>query len=63
MEEHLLTSWIYALAAVLLSVSLYAKNWGYYAYRRALIRIIPYFFSFAPVGMLIYCLYMVSHMY
>lgn len=64
MEEHVFTHWIYALAALLLSVSLYAGNArNYYTLRNLTARIIPYFFSFGPVALLLYSLYMVSHMY
>jgi hypothetical protein len=64
MEEHVVKDWIYAVAALLLSVSLYAGNARNYSTLRTLIvRIIPYFFSLGPVALLLYSLFMVSHMY
>lgn len=64
MEEHVLTHWIYAMAALLLSVSLYAGDAGnYHTLRKLIAKIIPYFFSFGPAALLIYSLYMISQIH
>lgn len=64
MEEHAFTHWIYAMAALLLSVSLYAGDAGnYHALRKVIVKTIPYFFSFGPVALLIYSLYMISQIH
>ncbi len=64
MEEHTLPHWIYAMAALLLSVSLYAGDArNYRTLRRLIARIIPYFFSLGPAALLVYCLYMISQLH
>jgi hypothetical protein len=64
MEEHIVKDWIYAVAALLLSVSLYAGNArNYFTLRTLIARIIPYLFGLGPVALLLYSLYMVSQMH
>ncbi len=64
MEDHVLTHWIYAAAALLLSVSLIFKGGEKRtnALRKAASSIASYFFSFSPFVLLAYLLYKISHM-
>ncbi len=64
MEEHPVTCWIYSVAALLLSTSLFfAGEKRYDSVRHGIKKIFSYLLTFAPVLLLIYSLMKVSRMY